>query len=211
MVDESVFMKIPYGLYLLTSKNEYKDNGCIINTVVQVTSNPNRIAVCVNKQNYTLSMILETKKFNVSLLTTDTPFEFVENFGFKTGKAADKMAYLKNTGISENGIIYTKDNVSTVMSANLIEKVDCGTHILLIGEVCEAMNISDKEPLTYSYYQKNIKPKPKAKKSGGKVWVCQICGYEYDEEKEGVAFEDLPSDWVCPLCKHPKSDFELLK
>jgi flavin reductase (DIM6/NTAB) family NADH-FMN oxidoreductase RutF/rubredoxin len=208
-IDESVFMKIPYGLYLLTSKNEHKDNGCIINTAVQVAKD--KIAISVNKQNYTADMILKTKCFNVSLLTVDTPFAFFENFGFKSGKEADKISYLKNISRTENGIIYTRDCVKLVISAKDVIGVDCGSHYTFIGTVSEAFSVSEKEALTYSYYQSSIKPKPKKNESKkGRIWVCKICGYQYDEEQEGVPFEELPDDWVCLLCKHPKSDFELM-
>jgi flavin reductase (DIM6/NTAB) family NADH-FMN oxidoreductase RutF/rubredoxin len=208
-IDESVFMSLPYGLYLLTSKNEYKDNGCIINTVMQVAKD--KIAISVNKQNYTAEMILETKKFNVSLLTVDTPFAFFENFGFKTGKRADKVSYLKSIEKTSNDIIYTKDCVKLVISVEDVIGVDCGSHYTFIGTVSEAFSVSDKEALTYAYYHKSIKPKPKKDENKkGRVWVCKICGYQYDEEKEGVSFEELPDDWVCLICKHPKSDFEIM-
>lgn len=198
-MDTNALFNIGYGLYVLTACEGQKDNGCIINTVMQVTSNPLQIAIAVNKQNYTAGMIQKTKKFNVSILTEDSSFEIFKRFGFQSGKTADKFAGFHDTKRSPNGLLYVTQNTNAFMSAYVKQEIDLGTHILFIGQLVASEILSDRPTVTYAYYQKNIKPKPQeAKKSG---WRCKICGYVYEGE-------ELPQDYICPLCKHGAEDFE---
>ncbi len=205
-VDKTAMFKLSYGLYLLSTRENEQDNGCIINTAVQLTDTPCRVSVAVNKQNFTCQLIEKSGKFNVTTLSTSVPFKVFEKFGFKSGKDAQKFDGEFKAGRSENGIYYLEEYANAFISCDVESVTDYDTHILFVGKVTEAKILSSEESVTYAYYHSNIKPKP-AQSTGGK-WVCKICGYVYDEEKEGVPFEKLPEDWVCPLCKHPKSDFE---
>lgn len=208
-VDTKAFFKLSYGLFVLTAREGEKDNGCIINTAEQLTSTPCRITIAVNKQNYTHDMIMRTGIFNVSVLTEETPFGVFQNFGFKSGRDTDKFAGFEGAERTANGVMYTTKYTNAVMSGKVVGVHDYGTHTLFVAEVTESKVLSAVPSVTYAYYFANIKPKPQPKPAEGKVWICKICGYVYDEAKEGVPFEKLPSDWVCPVCKHPKSDFEL--
>ena len=146
----------------------------------------------------------------MSILDTDTDFETIKHFGFQSGRDVKKI--FEGIGRTKNGVSYISAGVCGVISARVTSVQDMGTHTVFFGEVTETFDISEKTPLTYSYYFEHIKPKPAPKtESASKVWVCTICGFEYDDAKEQVPFENLPDDWVCPLCKHPKSDFELKK
>ncbi len=199
MQKEALF-KLTYGLFVLSTRDGEKDNGCIINTAMQVTDTPLQIAVAVNKNNYTLEMIQKSGVFNVSILSESTPFSVFENFGFKSGRTEDKFGVFENKKRANNGVYYITDYTNAFISAKVVNTVDCDTHIMLIGEVTEAKILTDKPSVTYDYYFKNIKPKPEEKKKG---YVCKICGYVYEGEP-------LPEDFICPLCKHPASDFEKL-
>ena len=194
---ETLF-KLSYGLFVLSARDTEKDNGCIINTVMQITDTPLQIAVGINKDNYTYEMIEKTGSFNVSVLTEDVPFSAFENFGFKSGRTEDKFSAFNDKERSENGILYLTKYTNAFISAKVIKTLDCGTHMMLIAEVTDAKTLSDSPSVTYDYYFKNIKPKPEAKKKG---YVCKICGYVYEGDP-------LPDDYICPLCKHPASDFE---
>lgn len=194
---ETLF-KLSYGLFVLSARDTEKDNGCIINTVMQITDTPLQIAVGINKDNYTYEMIEKTGSFNVSVLTEDVPFSVFENFGFKSGRTEDKFSAFNDKERSENGILYLTKYTNAFISAKVIKTLDCGTHMMLIAEVTDAKTLSDAPSVTYDYYFKNIKPKPEAKKKG---YVCKICGYVYEGDT-------LPDDYICPLCKHPASDFE---
>ncbi|MBR5155534.1 MAG: flavin reductase [Clostridia bacterium] len=196
MENNSMF-KISYGLFVLTAK-DHKDNGCIINTMQQVTQEPLKISIAVNKQNYTHDMIIKKGEFNVSVLTESVPFEVIERFGFHSGRDTDKFEGCNYASETENGIKFIEKYSNAVISGKVIETVDCGTHTLFIADVTEAKVLSDEPSLTYQYYFDHIKPKPQAKKKG---YVCKICGYVYEGE-------ELPDDFICPLCKHPASDFE---
>ena len=206
--DAKALYNISYGLYVLTAK-EGKDNGCIINTVAQVSNKPNLIAISVNKQNYTHHMICNTGRFNISILSQDVPFDIFEHFGFKSGKDTDKFVSFDNVSRSQNDLIYLTKYTNSYISCKVVKKEDCGSHTLFTAEIEFAEVLNDKPSVTYSYYFANIKPKPVTAQAEGKIWVCKYCGYAYSEEVEKVKFEDLPNDWVCPLCKHSKSDFEL--
>lgn len=190
---------ITYGLYVLTAKDGEKDNGCIINTLAQVTSNPDLISITVNKANFTRDMIDKTKKFNVSVLTTETPFGVFEHFGFQSGRDTEKFFPSQSVTRSENGIIYIPSCANAFFSGEVIEQHDYGTHTIFIAKVTQSEVLSDAPSLSYDYYHKNIKPKPK--KEVKKGYRCKICGYVYEGD-------ELPEDFICPLCKHPASDFE---
>ena len=208
-VNLKTMFKLSYGLFVLTANEKGKDNGCIINTAMQVANIPNRIAISISKQNYTHDMVKNTGIFNISVLTEEVPFKVFENFGFSSGKDTDKFAGCKQVSRSGNNLIYIPKYTNAVISGKVVSTQDIGSHTLFIAEVTEANILNDKPSVTYSYYQENIKPKPQIKTSDKKVWVCKTCGYVYDEDAEGVKFNDLASDWTCPICKHPKSDFEL--
>ncbi len=198
-MDNRVLFNIGYGLYVLTANEGEKDNGCIINTVMQVTSDPLQIAIAVNKKNYTNEMIQRTKKFNVSILTESAKFEVFEHFGFHSGRDTDKFADFVDTKRSPNGVLYITQNTNSYMSAYVKQEIDLGTHTLFIAQLVEAETLSEEPTVTYTYYQNNIKPKPQ--KTEKKGWRCKICGYIYEGE-------NLPPDFICPWCKHGVVDFE---
>ena len=198
-MDNKVLFNIGYGLYVLTANEEAKDNGCIINTVMQVTSDPLQIAIAVNKKNYTNEMIQRTKKFNVSILSESAKFELFEHFGFHSGRDTDKFADFFDTKRSPNGVLYVTQHTNSYMSAYVKQEIDLGTHTLFIAQLVAAEILSDEPTVTYTYYQNNIKPKPQ--KTDKKGWRCKICGYIYEGEI-------LPADFICPWCKHGAVDFE---
>ncbi len=199
--DLSALFKIGYGLYVVTSNDGKKDNGLIVNTVTQVTSTPNRIAVTINKENYSHHIIKQTGKMNINCLTVDAPFAVFEKFGFVSGRVVDKFADCTPLR-SDNGLVFLPRYINAFMSLEVENYVDLDTHGMFICSVIESRVISDKETMTYSYYQENVKPKPDTE--GKKGYVCKICGYVYEGHP-------LPEDFVCPLCKHPASDFEEIK
>ena len=189
---------IGYGLYVVTSHDGKKDNGLIVNTVIQVTNTPERIAVTISKQNYSHDVIKNTGKMNVNCLTEEAPFKVFEAFGFVSGRDVDKFkdcAPLR----SENGLVILPKYINAYMSLAVEQYIDLGTHGMFICAITEADVVSDQETMTYTYYQKNVKPRPETKKVKG--YVCKICGYVHEGET-------LPDDFVCPLCKHGASDFE---
>ena len=199
-MDTNVMFKIGYGLYVLTASEGEKDNGCIINTVMQVTSNPLQIAIAVNKRNFTTGMIQKTKKFNLSILSETAKFDIFEHFGYHSGRDSDKFASFYDTKRSPNGVLYITQNTNAFMSAYVQQEIDLGTHILFIAQLVEAENLSDVPTVTYDFYQKNIKPKPQSAPAK-KGWICKICGFIYEGE-------ELPPDYICPICKHGAADFE---
>jgi flavorubredoxin/flavin reductase (DIM6/NTAB) family NADH-FMN oxidoreductase RutF len=198
--DLSALFNIGYGLYVVTSNDGKKDNGLIVNTVTQVTSSPNRVAVCINKQNYSPHIIEQTGVMNVNCLSVDAPFSVFEKFGFKSGRNTDKF---EGTEVlrSDNGLVFLPRYINAMMSLKVVQYVDLGTHGMFICDVTEARMLSDRETMTYTYYQKNVKPKPQTE--GKKGFVCKICGYVYEGD-------ELPDDFICPLCKHGAADFEKL-
>jgi flavorubredoxin/flavin reductase (DIM6/NTAB) family NADH-FMN oxidoreductase RutF len=196
--DLTALFKIGYGLYVITSNDGKRDNGFICNTVSQVTSNPNRVAVCINKQNYSHHVIQKTGKMNVNCLSVDAPFSVFKTFGFQSGRNVDKFKDIKPLH-SDNGLAFLPKYINAFMSLEVEQYIDLGSHGMFICSVTEARVISDRETMTYSYYQSNVKPKPKTE--GKKGWVCKICGYIYEGEV-------LPDDFICPLCKHGAADFE---
>lgn len=199
MNNEALF-KIGYGLYVLSANEDGFDNGCIVNTVMQVTNTPNRIAIAVNKQNKTHDMIMKTAHFNVSVLSTDVPFEVFKHFGFQSGKDVNKFAETEKYKRTENGILIAQEYANAYISGSVFHSVDLGTHTMFIADVTDAEVLSDKDSVTYDFYHKNIKPKPEKKPEGKVAYRCKICGYIHEGE--------LPEDFICPLCKHPASDFE---
>lgn len=201
-MNKKAMYNLTYGLFILTSSFEGKDNGCVINTAGQVTSEPNRISIAVNKSNYTHEMILKSGKFNISILSEDAKFDIFKHFGFGSGRDTDKFENFENCKRSSNGIFYITDGTNAYISATVEQTVDLGSHTLFIARVEDMEVLSNTPSATYSFYQSNIKPKQNTGTSTGKtVWKCTVCGYIYEGE-------ELPSDFICPLCKHPASDFE---
>ena len=202
--DTSALFKLSYGLFVLTAREGKKDNGCIINTAVQLTSNPCRISIAVNKQNYTHDMIVRTGIFNLSVLTEEAPFEVFTHFGFQSGKNVNKFENCESENRTGNGVLYIPKYTNAVISCSVVSEVDCGSHTLFICDVCETKILSSVPSVTYQYYFDNIKPKPEKKAEVKKGYVCKICGYVYEGEP-------LPPDFICPICKHGAEDFEPLK
>lgn len=200
-VDSKALFNIGYGLYVVTTNDGKKDNGLIVNTVTQVTSSPERVAVTVNKANYSHDTIKNTGKMNVNCLSTEAPFKVFEAFGFKSGRDTDKFKDCSPER-SENGLVVLPRYINSFMSLSVVQYIDLGTHGMFICDVTEAKVISDAETMSYTYYHKNVKPKPKVEKKKG--YVCKICGYIHDEE-------ELPADFICPICKHGAEDFEEIK
>ena len=202
-MNDKTVNKLSYGLFVLTAQDGDKDNGCIINTVTQVASDPLTISIAVNKANLTHDMILKTNKFTVSILSEEADFELFKHFGFQSGRAVDKFADFKDCKRGNNGLYYITKGVNAYISGWVTQTVDLGSHTLFIASVPDMDILNDVPSATYAYYHSNIKPKPQAPKeeSGKTVWRCKICGYEY-------VGDELPADFVCPTCKHPASDFE---
>ncbi|MBE6606531.1 MAG: flavodoxin [Ruminococcaceae bacterium] len=199
--DLTALFKIGYGLYVVTSNDGKKDNGLIVNTVTQVTDTPNRIAVTINKANYSHHVIKQTGKMNINCLTVDAPFKVFEAFGFVSGRNVDKFKDCEPLR-SDNGLVFLPRYINSFMSLKVEQYVDLDTHGMFICSVTEARVISDVETMTYSYYHSNVKPKPDTE--GKKGYVCKICGYVYEGD-------ELPEDFICPLCKHGAADFEPIK
>ncbi len=199
--DLSALFNIGYGLYVVTSNDGKKDNGLIVNTVTQVTNTPNRVAVTINKDNYSHHIIQQTGIMNVNCLSVDAPFKVFENFGFQSGRSVNKFADCTPLR-SDNALAFLPRYINSFMSLKVEQYVDLGTHGMFICSVTEARVLSDKETMTYTYYQNNVKPKPQTE--GKKGFVCKICGWIYEGD-------ELPDDIVCPLCKHGAADFEEIK
>ena len=199
--DLSALFNIGYGLYVITSNDGKKDNGLIVNTVTQVTNTPNRIAVTINKENYSHHVIKQTGIMNINCLTTEAPFAVFEKFGFASGRNVDKFADCEPLR-SDNGLVFLPRYINSFMSLKVESYVDLDTHGMFICSITESRVISDKETMTYTYYQDNVKPKPETQ--GKKGYVCKICGYIYEGDT-------LPEDFICPLCKHGAADFEEIK
>lgn len=192
-MDEKAMFQLTYGLFVLSAKEGEFQNGCIINTAMQVTNDPNRISIAVNKGNKTCEMIDHTGEFNVSVLTEKAQFEVFKHFGFQSGRTADKFAGWGFKETAENGIYYLTGCTNAYLSGKVVQKIDLGTHLLFIADVTDAKVLSSEPSVTYSYYQQNIKPKPVEKKKSG--YTCTVCGYVYEGE-------ELPPDFICPICKH---------
>ena len=199
-IDPSALYSIGYGLYVVTSNDGNKDNGLIVNTVTQLTDSPNRVSVTINKLNYSCDIIAKSGVLNVSTLSQDAPFKVFEHFGFQSGRNVDKFNGYTGVQRSNNGLLFLDKYANSYISCKVIQKIDLQTHMMFICDVTQCVKLSDEETMTYSYYHKNVKPKPDADKKG---FVCKICGYVYEGE-------ELPEDIVCPLCKHGAADFEPL-
>lgn len=203
-VERGAMFKLTYGLFVLTARDGEKDNGCIINTVTQVTEKPQRITIAVNKNNFTHDMVLKTGRFNVSVLSTDAPFKVFEHFGFQSGRSVNKFENCEQIVRTENGIVYIPKYTNAVISGKVITTIDEGTHTLFVADVTEAKTLSSAPSMTYQYYFENVKPKPAPAPEKKKGFVCTICGYVYEGET-------LPADFICPLCKHGAEFFEPIK
>ena len=197
--DKTALFKIEYGLYVVTSNDGKKDNGCIVNTVTQLTDTPFRVAVNINKANYSHEVIKNTKKLNVNILSQDTTFDLIKKYGFVSGRDVDKFKG-EQVERSANGLVVLSSSINAFLSLEVESYVDLDTHGMFICKVVEAKKINNNPTLTYNYYQSNVKPKPEEKKKG---YVCKVCGYVYEGN-------ELPDDFICPLCKHGASDFEKL-
>lgn len=202
-MNKKAMNNISYGLYVLTATNGSFSNGCIINTLSQVTTSPNRVSVTVNKSNFTCYMIRQSGKFNVSMIDETADFSLFEHFGFSSGRWENKF-YRFTSVRAENGIPYVPEHTNAYVSCKVVQTIDLGTHFMFIADVEDGELLSDKPSMTYAYYHKNVKPKPAAiKTDDGKVrYVCVICGYIHEGE--------LPPDFVCPVCKHGVDDFKKL-
>lgn len=203
-MNTKAMFKLSYGLFVCTAVRGDKKNGCIINTAIQVASEPNQISIAVNKANYTHDMIKETGVCNVSVISQDAKFELFKHFGFQSGRDVDKFADFTAFKTAENGVPYVTEGTNAYFSLKVKQMVDLGSHTLFICEPTAMEVFSDVSSVTYEYYQNNIKPKPQAvgtTPKGETIWRCRICGYEW-------VGEELPDDFICPICKHPKADFE---
>ena len=205
MKNPKAMFALSYGLFVLTARQGEKDNGCIINTAMQVTSEPNRIIITVNKTNYTHDMVLETGRFTLSVLSEQAEFSTFQRFGFQSGRDVDKFDGFQEHAVrGDNGILYVTRGTSAWLSCKVVSTLDLGTHTLFLADVEDGDLLSGDPSVTYTYYQANIKPKPQAAPpTSKKRWVCTVCGYVYEGDF-------LPDDFICPLCKHPASDFEPL-
>ena len=205
-MDNKVMYSLSYGLFVLSARRGDKDNGCITNTGIQVTTNPNRIVIAVNKSNHTHNMVLETGRFTLSVLSEEAKFDLFQRFGFQSGRDADKFAgFESHTGKDADGIRYITQGTNAWLSCKVVSATDLGTHTLFLADVLDGGVLSSAPSATYSYYQAHIKPRPGAAPAAGgkKRWVCKVCGYVYEGD-------ELPAGYTCPLCKHPASDFEPL-
>jgi len=202
-IDTNAMFRFSYGLFVLTAKDGGKDNGCIINTAIQVTASPLRISIAVNKANYTHDMILKTGIFNLSILAESAPFRIFQQFGFSSGKETDKFADCGYQDRAANGIRYVSEHTNCMIAAKVADSFDYGTHTIFVADVTQSIVLSNEPSVTYQYYFDNIKPKPQPPKENKKGFVCKICGYVHEADS-------LPDDFICPLCKHGAADFEPL-
>ena len=203
-MDKRAMYDLSYGLFVVTANVDGRDNGCITNTVQQVTTEPNQISVAINKANLTHDMVMESRKLTVSIIDQNASFSLFQHFGFQSGKSVDKFAGFADAKRVDNGTMVITKGCNAYISAWVTNTVDLGTHTLFIATVTNCEKLEDVPSATYAYYQSNIKPKPAkpAQAEAGKaVWRCSVCGYVYEGDP-------IPADFVCPLCKHPASDFE---
>ena len=200
-MNKKAMYNLTYGLFVLTARSESRDSGCIINTAGQVTSTPNRISIAVNKDNFTHDLVKASGKFNISILSEEADFDLFRHFGFQSGRTVDKFDGFTDCRRSENGLYYVTRGTNGYISATVEQTVDLGSHTLFIASVDDMEVLSPAPSATYAYYQSSIKPKPEKPAQGKTTWRCTVCGYVYEGET-------LPPDFICPLCKHPASDFE---
>ena len=203
-MDKMAMYRLSYGVFVLTARESDKDNGCIINTAIQAASAPNQLSICVNKGNYTHDMILRTGRFTVSVLSQSADFNIFRHFGFQSGREVNKFEAFEQCERGTNGIYYITGGSNAYISVKVTKTEDLGSHTMFIGEVTDMKVLSEVPSATYEYYLNHIKPRPQAAektKEEKTIWRCKICGYEY-------IGEELPEDFICPVCKHPASDFE---
>lgn len=200
-MNDKTMYNLTYGLFVLTAREGATDSGCITNTASQVTAVPNRISIAINKTNFTHDMIMNTKEFNVSIINQSADFELFKRFGFQSGREVDKFKGFTGMKRAANGIYYITEGTNGYISGKVEQTVDLGTHTLFLCPVTDMEVLCAVPSVTYGYYQSNIKPRPAAKSVPGKtVWHCSVCGHEY-------VGDELPPDFVCPVCKHPASFF----
>ena len=199
-VNPTALFNISYGLYVLTAHDGNRDCGCIVNSVMQLTDTPLRIALSVNRSNHTCKAIEKNGVFNINILTEEASMDVFYRFGFQSGRDTDKFAG-SDEPVSENGLRYLPELSNALISGKVEQVIDCGTHLLFIAEVTQADKLPGAPSMTYSYYHANVKPKKKQEEKPKKGYVCRICGYFHEGE-------ELPEDFVCPICKHGKDDFE---
>lgn len=204
MIDDKAIFNISYGLFVLVAQQGGKDNACIINVAQQVTSDPLQLAICVNKQNLTHDMVLRTLKFNLCPLSEEATMKPFQHFGFQSGKMVDKFANCEVELRTDNGLLYLPKYINSVISCVVTKSIDLGSHTLFVARVMEARVLSNSPSITYAYYQEHIKPKPAAQAAGGRKWVCEVCSYVYDGD-------EIPDGFICPWCKHGKSNFKLME
>lgn len=204
MIDNKTLFNISYGLFVLVARQEDKDNACIINVAQQVTSDPLQLMICVNKQNLTHDMVLRTLKFNLCPLSEEATMKPFQHFGFQSGRDVNKFAECQQELRSDNGLLYLPKFINAVISCVVTKSIDLDTHTMFIARVMEAKVLTDSPSITYTYYQQHIKPKPTATPTAKKRWVCEVCGYVYEGD-------EMPEDFICPWCKHGKSDFKLME
>ena len=209
MIDNKALFSIGYGLYVLIARQGDKDNACIINVAQLVADDPLQLMISVNKANYTHDMILRTLKFNLCPLSEESTMKPFQHFGFQSGRDVDKFADCQQELRTDNGLLYLPKFVNAVISCVVTKSIDLGSHTMFIARPMEARMLSESPSITYAYYQQHIKPKPADVAQGGgdvqkKRWVCEVCGYVYEGD-------ELPSDFICPWCKHPASDFKLME
>ena len=195
---------LSYGLFVLTAREGERDNGCIINTACQVTTEPNRLTIAVNKSNLTHDMVAATGRFTLSVLSEEADFALLKRFGFQSGRGLDKFDGFGGARRGENGVLYVTEGTNAWISCKVVSSMDLGSHTLFLADVEDGDVLTDAPSATYAYYQAHIKPRPQAPQAapaGKGRWVCKVCGYVYEGE-------ELPADFICPWCKHPASDFE---
>lgn len=203
-MDPKAMMKLSYGLFVLTAKTGEKINGCITNTAIQVTTEPNQIAFAVNKANLTHDMVKESGRFVISIISEKAEFSLFKHFGFQSGRNVDKFADFDSYKLTESGIPYITTGINAYLEGEVVSASDLGTHTLFVCKVTDMEVLTEDASATYAYYHANIKPKPqevKKTEEGKVIWRCTICGYEYEGDP-------IPDDFICPWCKHPASDFE---
>ena len=203
-MDPKAMQKLSYGLFVLTAKTAEIINGCITNTAIQVTTEPNQIAFAVNKANLTHDMVLESGKFVITIISEKADFALFKHFGFQSGRNVDKFADFSDYKLTEGGIPYITKGTNAYLEGEVVSSSDLGTHTLFVCRVTDMEVLSDAASATYAYYHANIKPQPQKAaetKEGKVIWRCTVCGYEYEGDP-------IPDDFICPWCKHPASDFE---
>ena len=217
-MDSKAMYKLSYGLFVVTVQHDGKLNGCITNTAIQVANNPDRVGLAINKANLTHDLVMASGEFNISIISTDAGFDLFKHFGMQSGRDADKFADFTDVAAAANGLPYVTKGTNAYMSCKVTETFDLGSHTFFVATIEDMEVLADTPSCTYTDYQNDIKPKRSAAPAAdeGAVYRCTICGYEYKEKDgdpangiaPGTKWEDVPEDWVCPLCKHPKSDFE---